>query len=119
LQQLAAADILARLLREGQQLLVFPEGTFGRSPELLPFRLGAFKAAVETGCPVVPIALRGTRRVLPADTWLFRRGPIEVTVSAPLMPTGHGWQEIVRLRDEARAIIARGCGEPTRAVTSG
>jgi 1-acyl-sn-glycerol-3-phosphate acyltransferase len=47
-------------------MLVFPEGTFFRPAELLPFGLGAFKAVVDTRCPIVPIALRGTRRVLPA-----------------------------------------------------
>jgi 1-acyl-sn-glycerol-3-phosphate acyltransferase len=113
-QQLSGADVLTRLLQEGRQTLVFPEGTFFRPAELLPFRLGAFKAAVDTRCPIMPIALRGTRRVLPDGTWLFRRGPIDVTIGAPLVPAGQGWQEMVRLRDEARAIIARGCGEPVR-----
>jgi fatty-acyl-CoA synthase len=113
-QQISSADLLARLLREGRQMLVFPEGTFLRPPELLPFRLGAFKAAVDTGRPIVPIALRGTRRVLPAGTWLFRRGPIGVIIGAPLVPAAQGWQEMVRLRDEARSIIAHGCGEPVR-----
>jgi 1-acyl-sn-glycerol-3-phosphate acyltransferase len=115
-QQLSGADTLARLLRDGRQLLVFPEGTFFRPPGLLPFRLGAFKAAVETGLPIVPIALRGTRHVLPADAWMFRRGPIEVTIGTPLVPRAQGWQEMVRLRDEARTTIAQGSGEPARAV---
>jgi 1-acyl-sn-glycerol-3-phosphate acyltransferase len=113
-QQLSSADILARLLREGRQMLVFPEGTFFRPPEVLPFRLGAFKAAVDTGRPIVPIALRGTRRVLPDGTWLFTHGPIDVTIGAPLVPVAQGWQEIVRLRDEARRFIAHGSGEPMR-----
>jgi 1-acyl-sn-glycerol-3-phosphate acyltransferase len=113
-QQLSSADILARLLREGRQMLVFPEGTFFRPPELLPFRLGAFKAAVDTGRPIVPIALRGTRRVLSDGTWLFQRGPIDVIINPPLAPAAQGWQEMVRLRDEARSIIAHGCGEPVR-----
>ena len=113
-QQLSGADVLAHVLREGQQMLVFPEGTFFRPPELLPFRLGAFKAAVDTGRPIVPIALRGTRRVLPEDEWLFTHGPIDVIIAPPLVPTGQGWQEMVRLRDEARSIIARGSGEPLR-----
>ena len=115
-QQLSGADVLTRLLREGCQMLVFPEGTFFRPPELLPFRLGAFKAAVDTGCPIVPIALRGTRRILPDGTWLFRRGPIDVIIGAPLVPTAQGWHEMVRLRAEARTIIARGSGEPMRAT---
>lgn len=115
-QQLSGADVLTRLLREGWRMVVFPEGTFYRRAELLPFRLGAFKAAVDTGRPIVPITLRGTRRVLPDETWLLRRGPIDVIISAPLIPAGRGWQEIVRLRDEARTIIAHGCGEPLRAT---
>ena len=113
-QQLSGADVLARLLHEGRQMFVFPEGTFFRPPELLPFRLGAFKAAVDTRCPIVPIALRGTRRVLPDGTWLFRRGPIDVIIGAPLVPVRQGWQEMVRLRDDTRAVIARGCGEPAK-----
>ena len=115
-QQLSSADILSRLLREGRQMLVFPEGTFFRPPELLPFRLGAFKAAVDTGRPIVPIALRGTRHVLPDGTWLFTRGPIDVIIGAPLVPAAQGWQEMVRLRDEARTIIAHGSGEVMRAA---
>jgi fatty-acyl-CoA synthase len=115
-QQLSSADVLARLLREGRQMLVFPEGTFFRSPELLPFRLGAFKAAVDIKCPIVPIALRGTRSVLPDGTWLFRRGPIDVIIGRPVVPAAQGWQEMVRLRDEARAVISQGTGEPVRAT---
>jgi 1-acyl-sn-glycerol-3-phosphate acyltransferase len=101
-----AARATARL-RGGTSLFVFPEGTFVRHPGILPFRLGAFKAAVETGCPVIPIALRGTREILPDGTWLPRAGPITVAIEAPLVPRGIGWAEMVRLRDEARAVIAR------------
>lgn len=106
-----AARATARL-RAGTSLFVFPEGTFVRHPGILPFRLGAFKAAVETGCPVIPVALRGTREILPDGTWLPRAGSITVTVGAPLAPQGGGWTEMVRLRDEARAAIARRTGEP-------
>ncbi len=110
-QRLGGAMEVAKLLREGDLLMIFPEGTFFRPPGLLPFRLGAFKSAVETGRPIVPIAIGGTRHVLPDGTWLFRRGPIDVTIGAPLQPQAEGWPEMVRLRDLARDEIARGCGE--------
>jgi 1-acyl-sn-glycerol-3-phosphate acyltransferase len=90
----------------GAVVCVFPEGTFVRRPGLLPFRLGAFKAAVEAACPIVPVAIRGTRDVLPADTWRPRPGRIEVTVLPPLTVAGDGWREIVRLRDAARIAVA-------------
>jgi 1-acyl-sn-glycerol-3-phosphate acyltransferase len=66
---------------------------------------------VETGSAIVPIVLRGTREVLPADARLPRPGSLTVAVGAPLRPTGAGWPEMVRLRDETRSWIARRSGE--------
>jgi fatty-acyl-CoA synthase len=110
-QSVADAERITAALQGGLSVLVFPEGTFVRSPGILPFRLGAFKSAVETGAPVVPITIRGTRRVLPAGEWLPRPGPLTIAASAPFKPEGSGWQAIVRLRDEARSEIARRSGE--------
>jgi 1-acyl-sn-glycerol-3-phosphate acyltransferase len=110
-QSVADAERVTAALRRGMSVLVFPEGTFLRSPGILPFRLGAFKSAVETGCPVIPVTIRGTRDVLPADEWLPRPGPVTVAVSPPFRPRGSEWADIVRLRDETRAEIARRSGE--------
>jgi 1-acyl-sn-glycerol-3-phosphate acyltransferase len=114
--RLAGADEVERRLRNSDRLVIFPEGTFVRRPGLLPFRLGAFRAAVDTDRPIVPIALAGTRRVLPDGTWLFRHAPITVTIGAPMQPQAEGWPEMVRLRDAAVDHIARACGEPASAV---
>jgi 1-acyl-sn-glycerol-3-phosphate acyltransferase len=110
-RSVADAERVARALREGVSLFFFPEGTFMRAPGVLPFKLGAFKAAVEAGCPVVPVALRGTRDVLPANTWLPRRGAVTVTIGAPIVPARSDWQEMVRLRDLVRAEVVRHSGE--------
>jgi Acyl-CoA synthetases (AMP-forming)/AMP-acid ligases II len=111
--RLAGADEVAQHLHEGERLMIFPEGTFVRAPGLLPFRLGAFRAAVDSSRPIVPVALAGTRHVLPDGTWLFRHGPITVTIGAPMGPQARGWPEMVRLRDAAVDHIARKCGEST------
>jgi fatty-acyl-CoA synthase len=103
----ADAERVASVLRTGASLLFFPEGTFLRRRELLPFRLGAFKAAMEARCPVIPIALRGTREIWPADERLLRPGPITISIGRPISPRDGGWKEIVRLRDAARAEIAQ------------
>jgi 1-acyl-sn-glycerol-3-phosphate acyltransferase len=114
--RLAGADEVERQLRDGQRLVIFAEGTFVRAPGLLPFRLGAFRAAVDTGRPIVPVALAGTRRVFPDGTWLFRHAPIIVTIGAPMEPQAGGWPEMVRLRDAAVDHIARACGESAFAI---
>ena len=105
------AERVSAAIRAGTALVFFPEGTFLEGPRLLPFRLGAFKAAVEAACPVVPVTIRGTRAILPAGAWLPRRGPITVTIGTPIVPRQSDWREIVRLRDTTRAEISHGVGE--------
>ena len=101
----ADAAAVSAALHGGASLLVFPEGTFRRTPGLLPFRLGGFKAAVESRRPVVPVAIRGTREILPADEWLPRRHEVRVTIGAPIPTRADGWPEMVRLRDVTRVAI--------------
>jgi len=102
---------VAEAARAGQSLGFFPEGTFKRMPGLLTFRLGAFMAAAQAGAPVVPVTIRRTRAILRAGSWFPRRGALEVIVESPIMPDGDDWSAAVRLRDAARAVILRHCGE--------
>ena len=106
-RSVADAERVGAAIATGTSLVFFPEGTFLAGPRLLPFRLGAFKAAVEAGCPVVPVTIAGTRDILPAGAWLPRRGAITVTIGAPIVPRARDWREIVRLRDAARSAIGR------------
>ncbi|MDA1133218.1 MAG: AMP-binding protein, partial [Proteobacteria bacterium] len=56
----------------GEAVVFFPEGTFGRMPGLLPFRMGAFQVAAATGAPVQPVGLRGLRAMLRSGGWFPR-----------------------------------------------
>ena len=104
-------------VRGGESVVFFGEGTFVRAPGLRELRLGAFRVAVETGAPVVPVAIRGTRQVFPADQWRFRAGQISVSVAPPIAAAaGGGWQEVLRLREATRAALLARCGEPDLAA---
>ena len=81
-------------------------------PGLLPFRMGAFVIAAQTGTPLLPVVLRGTRSALRDGQWLFRRSVISVTFCVPLTPRGSDWGAAIALRDQARAEILRLSGEP-------
>jgi len=111
-QSAAAANRLEDKVRAGHSLVFFPEGTFGAAPGLRPFRMGAFIAAARAGVEVVPVALRGTRAILPSGSWRPRRGTVAVTIAAPLRTTGEDWRAAVDLRDRARAAILPASGEP-------
>ena len=110
-QSLAGSEQIEDSLRTGSSVLLYPEGTFTPATGVRPFKLGAFKAAVSTSLPVLPIALAGTRRFLRDQTWLPRRGPIHMVIRPPLIPKENHWREVVRLRNTARAEITRYSGE--------
>jgi 1-acyl-sn-glycerol-3-phosphate acyltransferase len=106
------ASRLAESARAGRTPIFFAEGTFNRTAGLLPFRMGAFVVAAQTGVPLLPVTIRGARSVLRDGSWFARRGAVVVTISAPLLPQGSDWNAAVALRDAARAEILRHCGEP-------
>ncbi|HLK03393.1 MAG TPA: AMP-binding protein [Candidatus Acidoferrum sp.] len=115
-----AAQTIEEVLRAGDSVFVFPEGTFVPEPGIRPFQLGAFKAAVSTGAPIIPVSLSGSRGFLRDGTILPRPGDVTITLSPPIVPetanTGDSqsanWHELVRLRDASREAIARFAGEP-------
>ena len=110
---------LSKLLKTGQVLFFFAEGTFTRVPGLKPFHLGAFSVAAEANVPVVPIAIRGTRSIMRAGSWFVRRGLVNIEVGEPIDPQDvcekdaeDTWQVAIALRDRSREFILRHCGEP-------
>ena len=106
------AEKLADALKEGTSVFFFPEGTFTRATGLRPFKMGAFKLAADSGRPIVPIALLGTRRFLRDETWLPRPSALAIVVGEPLLARNDTLAEMVRLRDHAAEFIARYVAEP-------
>lgn len=99
---------LLRDIKAGESLAIFAEGTFKAEPGLLPFKNGAFMLAAKAGVPVVPVTIRGTRRLLGGATMRFRWSPVTVDIGEPLPVSDRA----AALRDAARAVILRQCGEP-------
>ena len=115
----ADAKRVSEAARDGRSLMFFPEGTIFRMPGLMPFHMGAFLAAAEAGLPVVPIAIRGSRSMLRAESYLARPGALAVTIGTVIEPaatkpggTTDAWARAIALRDASRAQILRHCGEP-------
>ena len=108
-----AADTrrLISATRAGQTLVIFPEGHLSRIPGLRAFRLGAFLTAAEARVPIVPIAIRGTRSLLPPGHGFPRRASIVVDVNDPITTEQPGWAGAVELQQAARVAVLRACAE--------
>jgi 1-acyl-sn-glycerol-3-phosphate acyltransferase len=74
-------------LKAGHCFLIFPEGTRSRTGEMGPFKKGGFVVAMDAGSRIVPVALAGTRELMPRGGFRIRPGTVRVTVLDPV-PTG-------------------------------
>ena len=65
-----AFDAAVQAVRDGECVIVYPEGTITRDPDLWPMvgKSGAARIALETGCPVIPVGQWGAQRLLPPYT---------------------------------------------------
>ena len=76
-----------KTLRDGISLIIFPEGTRSRNGEVGKFKPGAFRLALNTGTPLLPVIIDGTSKVLPKKGILFSSGhPVSLKVMDPVMP---------------------------------
>ncbi len=99
-------------LKAGRSVGFFPEGSLDRAAGLRSFRLGAFAASSDSGAPVVPVGIRGSRDVVRPGGRFPRRGGVQVAIGAPIPPSGPGWSATLELRDRARDAVLALSGEP-------
>lgn len=76
------------IVRAGESLCTFPEGTRSRSGAVRPFKGGAFHVALQAGAAVVPIAIEGSGAVLPASGFRVRPGAITLRIGEPIPTAG-------------------------------
>lgn len=99
LRGLAAA---AELLREGHNVLLYPQGTrSGASFE--GFRVGTARLCLATGTPTLPVHVSGTALIMPKDRGLIQRGRATVTFGRPIYP--EAGEEPVDLMERTRVAI--------------
>jgi 1-acyl-sn-glycerol-3-phosphate acyltransferase len=109
----AVTEAFESVLRNEHPLLVFPEGTRTEDGKLRPFKNGAFQAAVLTGKPVVPVALKGTFTLMSreaVDTGSTKDPEdrlVTVQIGEPLYPRVEleETEAVVDLRDRTRAAV--------------
>lgn len=94
-----------RWLEKGMPVMFFPEGTRSQTDELLPFKDGAFRLAIDAQADVLPIAVSGTRKSLPKHSWRFQRAEARVMVGVPISTRGMGPADLEPLRERARREI--------------
>lgn len=100
-----AFEKLRRWLLRGSPVMIFPEGTRSPTEEMLPFRNGAFRLAIETGSPVLPMAISGTREALRKGSLAFWPARPRLAILDPVTVDGLGPEDVEPLRERVRGLI--------------
>jgi 1-acyl-sn-glycerol-3-phosphate acyltransferase len=106
------ARLLVKAAQEGESLGFFPEGTFVLEPGVGRFRSGAFVAAIKGDLPVVPIAITGTRKMLPSGRLLPRPADLTIDILPAIAPGDESFATSKTLTEAARQRILVAVEEP-------
>ena len=86
--------------------MIFPEGGRTHDGTLQPFKEGGAYIAIRAGVPVVPMALIGTRKVLPYGSGLIQSGEVRLRILKPIETKQLSLKDRGKLTDELRDLIS-------------
>ncbi len=101
----AINEQVAGVVASGLSLMIFPEGTRSRDAEMMPFKKGAFRIAVDNAMPVVPLTILGAHAAWRPGSKLIFGGRITLIIHDPIPTDGLDNGQLNRLRDDVRAIV--------------
>ena len=102
----ASVRLARRYMKEGISYLIFAEGTRSRDGRLGEFKRGSFLLAIESGAPVVPVTIVGTRAILPRGAFLVRPGVARIIFHPAINTSEYSPATRKDLADRVRSAIA-------------
>jgi 1-acyl-sn-glycerol-3-phosphate acyltransferase len=81
-----------KIKNSDKYFFVFPEGRRSTNDELLPFKIGGFVLAMKTKFPILPVAIAGTREILPSGCLFRQKGPIVLVVGDPIPTNSYNYK---------------------------
>ena len=97
---------VVRRIRNGEVIGIYPEGTRSKTGELLPFRVGCFKAAQWAKCPLAVLKITGTEKI--GENFFIRRTPVTLTVAAVIPYEQIAEVDTQQIGDRVRTILTEG-----------
>jgi len=98
-------SVAAKKIKEGASVMIFPEGTRSIDGNIRPFKKGGFVLAVDSGVPIIPIILHGTRSIMPKGRMRIRTGHVYMDIQPPIETSGYTRESKDDLIEQIRAVI--------------
>jgi len=91
-------------------IVVYPEGTRSHDGEVKRFKKGAFRLAIESKLPVLPVSIIGSKRVMSKHSLRINKGEIKIIIGKPIITTDIEKDDIIKLIDMVRNEIIKNIG---------
>lgn len=98
----------ARKIKSGVSILIFPEGTRSRDGKMRPFKKGGFVMALDSGAPIVPIVLTGTRSIMTKGRFRINPGKVSMMIHQPIQTSEYTRETKDALMEKVRRVICEG-----------
>lgn len=96
---------MRRLVEDGASVIIFPEGTRSVDGTVGRFKGGIFLMAIETGLPIVPVTIAGSRHVMKKGRLMVCPGEVTLTVHDPIPTDGLAREDARALAERVRAVV--------------
>jgi 1-acyl-sn-glycerol-3-phosphate acyltransferase len=93
------------VIKAGQSMVLFPEGTRSKSDHMGEFKPGAFKLATKPGVPVVPVTIQGTYRIMEENDGRITPADVYITVHPLIETSGMDTEDVAALPNRVHTII--------------
>jgi len=97
------AQIVNQIKERNISIWMFPEGTRSRGRGLLPFKTGAFHAAIAAGVPIVPICVSTTSNKIKLNRWY--NGDVIVETLAPIESKNYGKDQVREFAEHCYQVM--------------
>jgi 1-acyl-sn-glycerol-3-phosphate acyltransferase len=101
-----AYDVAAERIKQGNSVIVFPEGTRGHAYPLRPFKKGPFVLAIAAGVPIVPVIVHGSIEALRKGSFRVYPGTIDIHLLEPVSTAGVDYDHREALMQTVRSRMA-------------
>jgi 1-acyl-sn-glycerol-3-phosphate acyltransferase len=116
-----ALDKAAQKIREGISIVIFPEGSRSPDGSIQSFKKGGFTLAIKSRVPIVPIAISGSREIMPKESLTAIPGEIRIQMGRPIPTQSYSLKDreaLIKKVSQAiseifKMISGRGAGEET------
>jgi 1-acyl-sn-glycerol-3-phosphate acyltransferase len=102
-----AMNEAAQKIREGMSVTIFPEGSRSPDGSIQPFKKGGFTLAIKSKVPIVPIAIDGSREIMPKNKFTVTSGEIRMLMDRPIETEGYSLKDREVLMKRVRETICR------------